>query len=113
MKMYLIDLEAMPDGGYAPPQSCDFRVVPEGMAIWPEELSREDFTAYNGFVTLAVEKNERSGVHTVTAYEPNIEAWEKWKASRPAEATYRPTETEKLRADVDYLSMMTGVELPE
>lgn len=90
-----------------------FIQVSTGMALWPEELSTDAFYAHNGFVTLTIENID--GVPTVTGFEPNTEAWEAWKATLPDEPvaeSYMPTDTQKLRADVDYLSMMTGVDFP-
>lgn len=45
--------------------------------------------------------------------EADTEAWEAWKAAEEVKATIPipPTELEQLRADVDYLSVMTGVML--
>lgn len=43
--------------------------------------------------------------------EPNVEAWEAWKAEEAEKPVPGPTELEQLRADVDYISVMTGVEL--
>jgi len=42
---------------------------------------------------------------------PNTEAWEAWKDGLPPEPEPEPTEAERLRADVDFLAAMTGVEL--
>lgn len=93
--MYLFFLKQNADGGYAPPQKCDFRAVPEGMAVWPEELGQEDFIACSGFVTPTVE--DIDGVPTVTGYTPNVEAWEAWKASLPPAAAPAPD----AQADID------------
>lgn len=81
--MKLIYTEPNQIGAYQPIQSCNFLEIPQGMAIWPEELSVTDFYAHNGFVTLDI--GFVDGVPTVTSYEPNMEAWEDWKASLPEE----------------------------
>lgn len=93
---------------YPPIQEGNFRAVPDGYALWPDNLSAELFYEHNGFVTLTIQ----DGV--VQSYVPNLDAWEKWKASLPVEEPdipTEPTETEQLRADVDYLAVMTGVTL--
>lgn len=111
--MKIISIELNDIGAYPPIQSGRFSASPAGMALWPEELSTDPFYAHNGFVTLTIENID--GVPTVTGCEPNTEAWEAWKATLPDEPvaeSYMPTDTQKLRADVDYLSMMTGVDLP-
>ena len=41
----------------------------------------------------------------------NTEAWEAWKSSLPPQPEPEPTEAERLRADVDFLAAMAGVEL--
>lgn len=66
---------------YPPIQSWDNLAIPDGYAVWPDELDPADYYAYNGFVTLTVEQVD--GVDTVTKYEPNVEAWEAWKATLP------------------------------
>lgn len=82
------------NGGYPPIQSWDRPSIPEGYAVWPDDLDTADYYAYNGFVTLTVEPVD--GVDTVTKYEPNVEAWEAWKANLPQEPEPEPTDTEVL-----------------
>ena len=65
---------------------------------------------YNGFVTITQEPDEEIEGSSVTVT-PNTEAWEKWKASQPESEEIPPTKEEQLRADVDYLALMTGVDL--
>lgn len=97
------------DGGAYPAiQEGNFRSVPEGYALWPDNLSTESFYEHNGFVTITIQ----DGI--VQSYVPNLDAWADWKASLPPEepeAAAAPTEQEQLRADVDYLAIMTGVTL--
>ena len=64
-----------------------------------------NYYTWNGFIVPTIE----NGV--VTSFVCNTEAWEKWKASLPTPQPPQPSETEKLRADVDYLAMETGVAL--
>lgn len=89
-----------PSGAYSAPQSNKF---PDSVALTDEQLT--EFLKYNGFVNLTIEGE------TVTAITPNLTAWEEWKDSLPPETEPEPTELEKLRADIDYLSIMTGVTL--
>ena len=70
--------------------------VPETHAVWPDTLNDADFYTYNGFVRLTIEAVD--GVATVTAYEPNIEAWEAWKASLPKPVDPVPTIEERVTA---------------
>lgn len=65
---------------------------------------------YNGFVTITQEPDEDIEGSSVTVT-PNTEAWEKWKASQPDPEEIPPSKEEQLRADVDYLALMTGVDL--
>ena len=71
-------------------------------------LTEEQFTLYkqyNGFIRI-------TSTDPVTI-EPDTEAWEAWKqaeAEKPP-VVEQPTAEEQLRADVDYLAIMTGVEL--
>lgn len=63
------------------------------------------YLQYNGFIRI-------TSTDPVTI-EPDTEAWEAWKqaeAEKPP-VVEQPTAEEQLRADVDYLAIMTGVEL--
>lgn len=85
-------------GAYPAPQSNPF---PGAIELTDEQAAA--LVTYNGFVTI------EDG--TVSA---NTEAWEAWKAEQaelPEPEAPAPTELEQLRADVDYLSAMTGVSL--
>lgn len=65
---------------------------------------------YNGFVTITQEPDEEIKGSSVTVT-PDLEAWEEWKTSQPDPEDIPPTKEEQLRADVDYLALMTGVDL--
>lgn len=78
--MKIIRKNPNPSGAYPAIQEGATTVY-EGHAVWPETLDTADFYNYNGFVTLTIE--QANGVDAVTAYEPNVEAWETWKASLP------------------------------
>lgn len=107
--MKIIRQTANPSGAYPSPQDWSGQKIPEGMALWPDDLDTADFYAHNGFVALTVEQVETvigqqevevpgeedgaPGVElqdvtavlpTVTAYAPNTEAWEAWTAEHPA-----------------------------
>lgn len=79
----IIQKQPNPSGAYPAPQTWHSNKPPVGYAII--DLDMTDFYAYNGFVTLTIEGD------TVTAYEPNVEAWEEWKASLPAPEEPVPT----------------------
>ena len=80
--MNIIFKEPYENGGYSNMQTWDASApIPETHALWPDTLDTADYYAYNGFVVLSIETID--GVDTVTAYEPNVEAWEAWKASLP------------------------------
>lgn len=108
--MKLIRVEPNPSGAYSPIQDSNYSKIPPGMALWPETLSTDAFYDHNGFVTLTVE--DVDGIPTVTGYEPNIEAWEAWKASLPPEPgpiTPQPTTEERLSAmESAILTIMMG-----
>ena len=67
-------IDAIPNesGAYSVPQSNDF----QGSVYLPDDMLPE-FIRYNGFVVLTID----DGV--VTYIEPNMEAWEEWKAEQP------------------------------
>ena len=87
---------------YCSPQSTKAH----GLVEMTEE-QRKTFLAYNGFVNIVV----ADGI--VTDIEPNVEAWEEWKATLPTE----PTETEPTAQDdtdamlVDHEFRITMLEL--
>lgn len=70
--MYYISKNSNESGAYSNPQSNKF---PDSVALSDEQLT--EFLKYNGFVNLTIEGE------TVTNIEPNLEAWEAWKASLP------------------------------
>ena len=105
--MFVIRKEPNPSGAYPPMQTWSGKTVPEGCAIWPDELDTATFYEYNGFVTLTIEQAE--GLDVVTGCEPSTEAWEEWKASLPdpAETVEEASQMDKLEAQVTYTAMMT------
>ena len=82
-----------PSGAYSAPQSTPFKgAIP---------LTDEQAAAvlqYNGFVTITAAEETIVDDFTRTVYtvEPDLEAWEEWKASLPPEPEPEPTDTEVL-----------------
>ena len=72
-------------GAYPSPQSS----AAHGLVQFPDAFL-DTFLDYNGFVTLTIENN------TVTAIEPNTEAWETWKADQPEPVEPEPTDRQVL-----------------
>ena len=89
--MNIIRKEPGQSGAYSPIINGSFTSVPDGCALWPDTLDTSGFYAYSGFATLTIEAVGE--VDTVTAYEPNVEAWEAWKASLPPEVEVIPEPT--------------------
>lgn len=85
--MYIMNKEKSEAGQYQGIQSWDGLTAPEGFYWWPDNLDRSRFDQYEGFVILKVARN------TVVSYEPDVEAYEAWKASQPEP---EPTDTEIL-----------------
>lgn len=92
-------------GAYPGPRSNPF---PGCLALTDEQVAV--LVQYNGFVIITNEPDKDIEGSSVTVT-PNIEAWEKWKASQPDPEEIPPSKEEQLRADVDYLALMTGVDL--
>lgn len=72
------------NGAYPALQDWGGLVPPEGYYKWPDSLDTADFYQYNGFVTLTTARN------LVIDYEPDVEAWEAWKATLPPEPEPEP-----------------------
>lgn len=99
----IIRKQPNPSGAYPAPQSWNGK-PPEGHALITLDMT--EFYAYNGFVTLDIEGD------TVTAYAPNIESWEEWKASLPEPTEPEPTAEEDTAAMlVDHEFRLTMLEL--
>ena len=107
--MKIIQKQPNPSGAYPAPQTWDGN-PPDGYAIIDLDMTK--FYEYNGFVTLTIEQmevgaiptinedgeevNEPIYADTVTAYTPNVEAWEAWKAEQPEPAPPEPTMEERV-----------------
>lgn len=110
--MEIIRKEPNPSGAYPAPQNWDNTAPPEGYAIIADTVDMANFYAYNGFVTLTIEQvevgantNVNEGgeadtepiyADTMTAYTPNVEAWEEWKAGLPEPKEPEPTTEERI-----------------
>ena len=93
--MKLVYINPNPSGAYPPIQEGNFSSVPEGMAVWPEDMSADVFYTHNGFVRLTV--TELENIPTVSGCTPNLEAWEAWQASQgPAPDPLEAAKTAKL-----------------
>lgn len=105
--LWYIDPIPNDSGAYSPPQSTPF-----GGAIPLTDEQADMLVRHNGFVSITSEPDPEMEGSTVTVV-PNTEAWEAWKQAEAdkSQPEPEPTEAERLRADVDFLAAMTGVEL--
>lgn len=99
-----------PSGAYPGMQTWNSPITPEGYYVWAEDLEKETFFEYNGFVILNVMRS------TVVSYEPNIEAYEAWKenAGPGGEGGDAPdvpegTAAAQLKENTEILNILLGV----
>lgn len=95
--MRIIEIKALSNGAHRN-QDGDIFTIPEGFAVVPEGMELKNFPFGK------VEAKEIDGIMTVT----------KWVAGTVPEVSEeeRPiSDAEQLRADIDYIAAMTGVEL--
>lgn len=96
--MKIIEIKTLKNGGHRN-QTGDLTTIPEGWAVIPVEIETPNFPFGE------VEVKEVDGVMTVT----------KWVAGTIPEPEPtpepKPSEVERLRADIDFIAIMTGVEL--
>lgn len=113
------------DGAYRMQTWPDHLTVPDGWAIVEDNLDKSVFYDHNGYVTLTTEEQVRvigthveqrevdgeivsetvedtASVTVVTAWEPDLEAWEAWKATRSTPGVRKPSTT-------DILNTLLGV----
>ena len=101
--MNIINLNSH-NGSYHLQSWPDNLPIPENHAIVPDTLDQTIFFPHNGFVTLETTTEERvisdnedkETVTVVTSWEPNIEEWEKWKASLPPAPVPQPSLKERV-----------------
>lgn len=96
--MRIIEIIKLENGAHRN-QTSDFFEIPDGWALIPEEIETPNFP----FGDIAVE--EIDGVMTVTEWEAGT------IPEREPEPEAPVTEIEQLRADIDYIAVMTGVNL--
>lgn len=93
--MTIIEIQAMPNGAHRN-QSGKALIISKGWAVVPDDMETPNFPFGD------IEVAEIDGVMTVA----------KWTARDIPEPEPVPiTKMEQLRADVDYIAVMTGVEL--
>lgn len=96
--MRIIEIQALSNGAHRN-QTGNFSKIPEGYAQIPDDMKTPNFPFGK------IEVKEIDGVMTVT----------KWIAGTIPEPEHEPeepvSEVEQLRADIDYIAIMTGVEL--
>lgn len=95
--MRIIEIEKLSNGAHRN-QTGGLNTIPDGWAVVPEDMELENFPFGE------VEAKEIDGVLTVT----------KWTAGTipEIEEPEQPvSEVEQLRADIDYIAIMTGVDL--
>lgn len=95
--MTIIEIAPLSNGAHRN-QTGEFEKIPEGYAVVPDGLETPNFP----FGEVAVE--EVDGVMTVTN-------WVAGEIPEVEESEKPITAAEQLRADVDYIAAMTGVEL--
>ena len=95
--MQIVEIKVLSNGGHRN-QTGDFKTIPKGYAVIPEDIETSNFP----FGEITVE--EINGVMTVTK-------WVAGEIPKVEEAEQPISEVEQLRADIDYLAIMTGVEL--
>ena len=122
--MKIIQINPNPSGAYPSPNNWGNQTPPNGYAVIADTVDMADFYAYNGFVTLTIEQTKVGEAisfdeenepitpiyaDTVTAYTPNIEAWEAWKASLPAPSEPEPTTEDRITALEEQLAQSDDV----
>ena len=95
--MKIIEIKPLGNGGHRN-QAGNFTSIPEGWAVIPDGMVLENFPF--GKVTVEEINNIMTVTKWVAGETPEIE-----KIEQPV------TEIERLRADIDFIAIMTGVEL--
>ena len=91
--MTIIEIQPQSNGAHRNQTVSGAVTVPDGWAVIPADIA---IPGTFPFVTLTVEGQ------TVIGMEPGV---------APEPETPAPTETEQLRADIDFIAAMTGVSL--
>lgn len=95
--MKIVEIKAFDNGAHRN-QSGYFETIPEGWALIPDNLETPNFP-FGKFTT-----NEVNGVVTVANWIP-VAIPDVKELEKPV------TELEQLRADIDFIAIMTGVTL--
>ncbi len=95
--MKIIEILALSNGGHNN-QTWNGETIPEGYAVIPDDMETPNFPF--GEVTV----KEIDGVMTVTK-------WVEGEIPEAKEIEQPISEVDQLRADIDYIAVMTGVEL--
>lgn len=103
--MNIIQSEPNPSGSRPPIQTWSGPVPPAGYIEVPAGVDTSAMQTHAGFVDLTVE----GGV--VTDITGDDAAHQAYLESLPPEVPEPPSELERLRADVDFIAAMQGVEL--
>lgn len=96
--MRIIEIKALENGAHRNQTSDYIPAIPEGYAVIPDEMELKNFPFGE------VEVEEIDGIMTVKKWVPGI-------APEPKEIEEPISLLEQLRADIDFLALMTEVEL--
>jgi hypothetical protein len=96
--MRIVKIEKLKNGGHANLTSKAFSGIPDGWAVIPDDMDTPNFPFGD------VEIEEIDGVMTVIKWIPGIVPEHK-ETEKPI------SDIERLRADIDFVAAMTGVEL--
>ena len=96
--MKIVEIKALPNGGHRNQETDKFLTIPDGWAVVPDDITTKNFP----FGEVVVE--DIGGVKTVTEWIAGV-------VPKTEEIEQPLTELEKLRADIDFIAIMTGVEL--
>ncbi len=112
--MRIIEINALDNGAHRN-QRGNFKVVPDGYAVIPEDMETPNFP-FGEIETkdedvIEVETIDGEEVEKVIGTRKVVTTWVAGTIPEVKEENFAPTETEKLRADIDYIAIMTGVEL--
>ncbi len=118
--MIIIEIQALENGSHRN-QTGNFKTIPEGWAVIPENMETLNFpfgvieTEDEDIIDFEWVKNEDSGelekVEKVIGTRKVVSKWTAGTIPEAEEPEQPVSETEQLRADVDYIAIMTGVEL--
>lgn len=112
--MYIIKIEANPDGSRPALQDWHSRNQPEGYAFCDDEQKAVFYsTVPAGFVDITFK--EQSGYQIVDTITANQALADKWTEAHPVqpEPEPEPTQLDKIEAQVTYTAMCAGTLLPE